>query len=61
MEPIRGDVSDFEITSEIDALRWVPVEEAARFLSYRHDRELLWNSLTRDGGNPAGFEIPEGP
>lgn len=41
MHPLEGDVSSFESTAEIDNVRWVTVREAARLLSYRHDRELL--------------------
>ena len=41
MVPLHGDIADFEFNSEIDDLRWVPVEEARRLLSYSHDRDLL--------------------
>ena len=35
------DVSAFRFNEEIDGLEWVPVEKAARLLSYRRDRETL--------------------
>jgi 8-oxo-dGTP diphosphatase len=35
---------------EVDELRWVPVEDAARLLSYAHDRRLLRRVV---GGTPA--------
>jgi 8-oxo-dGTP diphosphatase len=35
------DVSAFRFNAEIDGLEWVPVEKAARLLSYRRDRETL--------------------
>ena len=41
MVPVEGDVADYVFNTEIDDLRWVPVEEAATLLSYRHDRDLL--------------------
>lgn len=31
----------FELSDEVDALRWVPLAEAADLLSYPHDRTLL--------------------
>ena len=41
MVPIEGDIGDFTFNSEIDDLRWVHPGEAARLLSYAHDRVLL--------------------
>jgi 8-oxo-dGTP diphosphatase len=38
MEPAGG---GFEPTAEVDELRWLPVEEALKLLSYEHDRELV--------------------
>jgi 8-oxo-dGTP pyrophosphatase MutT (NUDIX family) len=38
MRPTSG---SFEPTREVDELRWVPFDEAARLLSYDHDRQLL--------------------
>ncbi len=41
MIPLEGDIGDFVFNSEIDDLRWVHPGEAARLLSYSHDRVLL--------------------
>ena len=41
MMPLEGDIGDFAFNSEIDDLRWVHPVEAARLLSYAHDRVLL--------------------
>jgi 8-oxo-dGTP pyrophosphatase MutT (NUDIX family) len=38
MEPLDG---SFTPSNEVDEMRWVPAGEAARVLSYEHDRELL--------------------
>ena len=38
MTPVGG---EFRANSEVDELRWLPVDEAARALSYDHDRALL--------------------
>jgi 8-oxo-dGTP pyrophosphatase MutT (NUDIX family) len=38
MEPLDG---TFTASREVDEMRWLPVEEARRMLSYDHDRELL--------------------
>ena len=38
MEPLEG---DFVPNSEVDELRWLPVDEALRCLTYDHDRELV--------------------
>jgi 8-oxo-dGTP pyrophosphatase MutT (NUDIX family) len=38
MQPIDG---EFSPNDEVDELRWLPIGEAARLLSYDHDRELL--------------------
>ncbi|HEY6932843.1 MAG TPA: NUDIX hydrolase [Marmoricola sp.] len=35
------DVSSYQANAEIDEVRWVPLEKAARLLTYPHDRELL--------------------
>ena len=40
-----ADVSSYTPNSEIDAVAWVPVDKAARRLSYDHDRELLEQHL----------------
>jgi 8-oxo-dGTP diphosphatase len=40
-----ADVSSYAPNSEIDAVAWVPVDKAARRLSYDHDRELLEQHL----------------
>lgn len=39
------DVSSYSPNAEIDAVAWVPVAEAARRLSYAHDRETLAEAL----------------
>ena len=36
---VRG--GEFAPNDEVDELRWVPPDRAARLLSYRHDRELV--------------------
>jgi 8-oxo-dGTP pyrophosphatase MutT (NUDIX family) len=38
MEPLDG---AFAPSREVDAMRWLPVDEAGAVLSYEHDRELL--------------------
>ena len=38
MEPVGG---EFTANEEVDEVRWMPFEEAARRLSYPHDRELV--------------------
>ena len=38
MEPLEG---EFTPNSEVDELRWLPADEAARCLTYDHDRELV--------------------
>jgi len=45
-----ADGGAFAPNPEVDELRWVPVEDAARLLSYAHDRRLLRRVL---GGAPA--------
>jgi 8-oxo-dGTP diphosphatase len=45
-----ADGGAFAPNPEVDELRWVPVEDAARLLSYEHDRRLLRRVL---GGVPA--------
>ena len=40
-----ADVSSYSPNREIDAVDWVPVDKAARRLSYDHDRELLEQHL----------------
>jgi 8-oxo-dGTP diphosphatase len=45
-----ADGGTFAPSHEVDELRWVPVEEAARTLSYTHDRNLLRRVLA---GTPA--------
>lgn len=42
MAPVSG---SFKPTSEIDAFEWAPVDEAARVLTYAHDRALLASAL----------------
>lgn len=38
MEPVSG---DFSPNSEIDKIRWLPVEDALPLLSYDHDRPVV--------------------
>ena len=38
MTPLEG---SFRPNSEVDELRWLPIDDAARTLTYDHDRELL--------------------
>jgi 8-oxo-dGTP diphosphatase len=45
-----ADGGAFAPNPEVDELRWVPVGDAARLLSYAHDRRLLRRVL---GGTPA--------
>ena len=42
----------FEPTDEVDELRWLPVEEAGKLLTYDHDRELLsqWHRSATQAG-----------
>lgn len=48
MEPVADD--GFTPNAEIDELRWLPVPEALRLLSYAHDRPVL---EALDRGRPA--------
>jgi len=48
-----ADGGAFAPNREVDELRWVPVEDAARWLSYAHDRRLLRRVV---GGTP-GFAL----
>ena len=41
------DVSDYAPNDEIDAVEWVPVDEAAARLTYPHDRDTLLEALER--------------
>jgi 8-oxo-dGTP diphosphatase len=47
MEPLKG---EFEPGQEVDELRWVDRGEAARLLTYPHDRKLLDEAV--GGRNP---------
>ena len=38
MEPLDG---EFEPSHEVDEVRWLAPADAARMLTYEHDRELL--------------------
>ena len=46
MEPIDG---QFEPHGEVDEIRWVPVEEADRLLTYDHDKGIVREALRRHG------------
>ncbi len=49
MEPPEGDpAAPFVPNREVDALRWLEPDEAARLLTYQHDRQLL-DRLSRRG------------
>ncbi|WP_121256176.1 NUDIX hydrolase [Nocardioides ferulae] len=39
------DVDGYQVNDEIDDVRWVPVDEAERQLTYPHDRETLAEAL----------------
>jgi 8-oxo-dGTP diphosphatase len=41
------DVSGYVANAEIDEVAWVPVDKAARLLTYPHDRETLTEALER--------------
>jgi 8-oxo-(d)GTP phosphatase len=43
----------FKPTKEVDALRWVPLDEAIDLLSYHHDRTLLLEGFERHGEEAA--------
>ena len=40
MEPVSGD-GEFTPNAEIDELRWLPIEEAVKLLTYGHDRPVV--------------------
>ena len=40
MEPVAGD-GQFTPNSEIDEIRWLPVDQAVKLLSYDHDRPVV--------------------
>jgi 8-oxo-dGTP pyrophosphatase MutT (NUDIX family) len=40
MEPVAGD-GEFTPNAEIDEIRWLPIAEAVRLLSYDHDRPIV--------------------
>jgi 8-oxo-dGTP diphosphatase len=40
MEPVAGD-GNFTPNAEIDEIRWLPVDEAVKLLSYDHDRPVV--------------------
>ncbi|TYL45585.1 NUDIX domain-containing protein [Nocardioides sp. BGMRC 2183] len=41
----EDDVSGYRPNAEIDAVRWVPIDQAADLLSYPHDRDTLADAL----------------
>jgi 8-oxo-(d)GTP phosphatase len=47
-----ADGGTFVPTEEVDELRWVPVEDAGRMLSYTHDRNLLRRVLAEAPASP---------
>ena len=40
MEPIAGD-GEFTPNAEIDEIRWLPIPQAVKLLSYAHDRPVV--------------------
>jgi 8-oxo-(d)GTP phosphatase len=46
------DGGSFTPSEEVDELRWVPVDEAGRMLSYTHDRNLLRRVLAEAPASP---------
>ncbi len=50
MAPLAG---TFEPNNEVDEVRWIPVEEANRSLTYARDRDLLENLATTGGEGAA--------
>jgi 8-oxo-dGTP pyrophosphatase MutT (NUDIX family) len=40
MEPVAGD-GEFTPNAEIDEIRWLPIPQAVKLLSYDHDRPVL--------------------
>jgi len=45
-------VEPWSPNNEVDKRRWVPLEEAARLLTYAHDREMLAGLAATFGGGP---------
>ena len=41
MEPVGTTGGEFVPNGEVDRLRWVPLAEAGRVLTYDHDRQIL--------------------
>lgn len=45
--PVGDDnVSSYQANSEIDQVRWVPADKAARLLTYQYDRDTLASAVT---------------
>ena len=40
MEPVAGD-GEFTPNAEIDEIRWLPIPQAVKLLSYAHDRSVV--------------------
>lgn len=53
MEPARTK-HEFMPNDEVDQLRWCPAHQAAKLLSYDHDRKLLRKVARRDGAPDLG-------
>ena len=53
-----ADAADFVATDEVDSLRWVRPAEAATWLSYDRDRELLREFLAGAAGDGDGAAGP---
>jgi 8-oxo-dGTP pyrophosphatase MutT (NUDIX family) len=43
----------FRATKEVDVVRWLPVAEARRWLSYPHDRPVIESVIKRRAARPA--------
>ena len=57
MEPVSGD-GDFTPNAEVDAIRWLPVADALRRLSYAHDRPVVEAVLPGDNAGPRAHRPP---
>ena len=48
MTPHAGSVAEFSPTDEVDEIRWLDFDHAARLLSYDRDREVLLAAVEAD-------------
>lgn len=49
-----GTEHKFEPGNEVDAVRWIPISEAGRLLTYAHDQALLTGRLIDNARNAGG-------